>query len=265
MAGLALFLSCQKRYPARSNPHPDTASQPALLRSISWENGMHTIFEYKADSSLQLRKDISNSSNQSIHFICKEGRMIEHFNEIAITTNEYIYNAENQITKIIHRLKNNNPNRTEVEFGYLPSGHVDELHYFELYEDVKSLTGRSKYLYDANQDLYQIENFDHDGNLRLIYHIETYSPPCKLLPWVFIYPGINLNFALYNYPVLQKMNRFPAYIRQSAYDLNGTITSQFILEHILTLDSSTVKSLEIKTTYPGSPQNNSSISAEFSY
>ncbi len=226
---------------------------------------MITNFEYHPDSSLQLRKDVTNSSNQSIHFIWKDGRMIEHFNEIDIATNEYIYNPANQITKIIHRLKNNNPNRTELEFDYLPSGHVDELHYFELYEGVKSLTGRSKYLYDANQDLYQIENFDQDGNLRLIYQIESYSPPCKLLPWVFIYPGIQINFSLYNYPVLQKMNRFPAYIRQTGYDLNGTITSQFMLENILTLDSSTVKSLEIKTTYPDSPQSNSSISAEFSY
>lgn len=64
---------------------------------------------------------------------------------------------------------------------------------------------------------------------------------------------------------MQKMNRFPAYIRQTGYDINGTITSQFILENILTLDSSTVKSLEIKTNYPNAPQSNSSISAEFSY
>lgn len=263
MAGLILLPSCQKRHPVQL--YPDKTSQDTLLRSISWENGMHTYFEYKADSSLQLRKDVSNSSNQSIHFIWKDGRMIEHFNETAITTNEYSYNPANQITKIIHRLKNNNPNRTELEFIYLPSGHVDELLYFELYEGVKFLTGRSKYLYNTNQDLYQIENFDQDENLRLIYQIEAYSPPCKFLPWVFIYPGININFSLFNYPVLQKMNKFPANVRQTSYDLNGTITSQFFLEHLLTLDSSTVTSLEIKTTYPDSPQSNSSISAEFSY
>lgn len=138
---------------------------------------MITHFEYHADSSLQLRKDYTNSSNQTIRFSWKDGRMIEHFTETAITTNEYVYNPANQITKIIHRLKNNHPNRTELEFDYLPSGHVDELHYFELYEGVKSLTGRSKYRYNSNQDLYQIENFDQDGNLRLLYQVEAYSPP----------------------------------------------------------------------------------------
>lgn len=246
---------------------PELPNQPVkLLRSIQWEAGLQTNFNYHSDSSVMERIDQIGANAQKTIFNWSNKQLTEHARENSLYKNVYSYNAAGQIISIRNRYKEiSGSNGYEFQFQYQGPGLVKEMTYSQINEAGTSLVSRAVYVYSPQNELQLIRSYNADGVLQVELSIEAYSAPCFINPWVFVSPGLHSLFQLYSYPVLASFKKLPAKIKQLQFNPDGSVLSTVIYFNRATIADFYITFLEIETQSVTSPTINAKTSGSFRY
>lgn len=246
---------------------PELPNQPGkLLRSIQWEANLQTNFNYHSDSSVKERIDQIGANAQKTIFSWNNRKLTEHAWENSIYKNVYTYNAAGLLTSIRNRYKEiPGNNGYEFQFQYQGSGLVKEMTYSQINEAGTSLVSRAVYTYSPQNELQLIRSYNATGILQVELHIEAYSAPCFVNPWVFISPGLHPLFQLYAYPVLASLKKLPAKIKQLQFNPDGSVLSTVTYFNRATITDFHITKLEMETKSTTSPSMNAKTSGSFRY
>jgi hypothetical protein len=218
-----IFTSC-KESPHVTPVQSDTLSP--LLKTIEWKDlNMRANLLYNTDSTLQrIVYNGAGGVSSVTEFSYGANKSLSGFaNSTSLFKTVLTYNTAGQLVKQDYVLKDNGTYyaRKRLEFDYDSQGNLSELSYYLINELGPNRVFTNQYEYDNQNQPVKIVTTDKNQN-QILTTIEEYSVPLRINPLYFISAGIDENYFLYNIPLLGKLKRLPAFIRQQRMD-NGKV------------------------------------------
>lgn len=260
---IVLISACKKTRNTEEIEPPEEPSIP-LLRSIEWDNGLKGTFNYNNDSTIKEVNYIFANTGGSTVYQWTGKQLTEIYDSRSMYKNVYHYHNNGKLAYIMNTVRNGTSSTAyTLEFAYNAMGNLHSMKYFGINEAGKKLRTETSYHYDNKGDLHEILTLNN--NISILQTIEEYSAPIHFNPHIFISAGLDEDYAIYNFPVMNQLKRLPAkLVRQVTEPGKPTYTEK--IEAIrYSLTNLRIDSTFTTVTFPGMPASNSTLQAIYRY
>lgn len=255
------FAACQKE---EDKPQPQPATTDFLLKKISYASGVNAFLSYNPDSTLKKTDYTNGTAGGTVYINYANKQVTEMGNEISLYADYYTF-ENSRVKKVLTKWKaGTSPTSHYLEYAYNNDGTVATLKYFHTNEAGTTLKATSTYQYDAQKLVKQIVTEQAEG-ARITFKIDAYSDVYGVSPLVFVQPGLNELYTIYNYPVITSMNRLPAKITKLIKPAGGTEKEDAIYIQNYRIDKKKINTLYSEINFPEHPNLNVKDTAVFTY
>lgn len=235
-----------------------------LLKSIEWDNGTKATVHYNNDSTIQYMAYANAASSEVVNFTWSGKKLVNMSYASSMYTNTFNYNNGILVSVVNAYKDQRSPHGYKFEYAYGANGNLSELKYFTINEAGAKLVTTSTYDYKATGELQSITT-TQTNNVKIKFTMEGYSENCEFNPWTFISPALHEWYALYNYPVLSNLKKWPVKITRTIQEPGQTDRVERIDESVYTITNQRLDKITTTVSYPRHPELNQSYNTVFSY
>lgn len=227
-----VLISCKKGGDSSKQPEeniPDTGKlsplQLPLVKTIRWAISGTERYSYNPDSTLKQTIAESYGASTVIRSFIYEQKRLVRIVKSNLKEETFAYDNTGRISSIVEKQSTSEfGNRLEFEYNNL--GLVNNLKYFTTEGAQSTLKQISTYDYDSQKRLLKITTTaPANPSYKWTLQFENHSEELYINAWSHLEPWqlIDINYTLYNYPVLSNLKHLPGKI-VSKQQLNGSLT-----------------------------------------
>lgn len=235
-----------------------------LLEKVEYkELQLTSYFVYNADSTVKQIVHANASSGAEVNYTYNNRLLTKTEVPGSYYITHYGY-TNGKLTSVTGTQKGEGIIGYGLEYQYTNTGRPDKLLHYKLDEAGKHLQATISYQY--NQQGLPEKVTSVQAAATLTWTIENYSDSCYIEPKAFV-TGHSLDelYAIYNFPVLTRLARFPQKITLSIARHQETPKVEKIYENICTVANKRLDKIRMSVTYPENPQITTTEEVSFFY
>ncbi|WP_276482477.1 hypothetical protein [Paraflavitalea pollutisoli] len=270
LLSLALFSAmgitgCQKD---DVDPPPPVDNPPALqflVKSMEFDIGTVAHVRYNPDSTIHDIFYNNQSAAGQLDFTWSGKQALALSYDGSLYRDTFVY-VNGRLTSLTNGWKRGtSPTSYKLDYAYNSNGSLAELNYYQTNEAGTKLIYSTTYAYHSNGDLASITSTQKSNQYKIKLTIDSWSADCEINPWLFIGPGPNEWYTLYNYPLLSTFKKLPGKITKTVQQAGQAAETEQITVNTYTITNKRLDKTATALSYPKHPNLDQSHSVIYKY
>lgn len=259
------FASCQKD---DVDPPPPVDNPPALqylVKSMEFDFGTVANVRYNPDSTIHDIFYTNQSAAGQLNFTWAGKQLNSLSSDGSLYRDTFLY-VNGRLTALTNGWKRGtSPTSHKLDYAYDGNGRLKELNYYQTNEAGTKLIYSTVYEYGTNGDLASITSTQKSNQYVIKLTIDGWSAECEINPWLFIGPGLNESYTLYNYPLLSTFKKLPVKITKTVQQVGQATEIEQITVNDYTITNKRLDKTVTALSYPKHPNLDQSNSVIYKY